>query len=209
MSKLEIFMEDGTVGELDIDLKGKVPASVEVTAEDGTVYFAKMAVKPKRKKFTIEMEDGGVMKGVLYPDIAPITCENFEKLAKSGFYDNLIFHRVIPGFMIQGGDPTGTGMGGSDKKIKGEFAKNGFDNPIPHKRGAISMARSMQYNSASSQFFICVADCEDALDTEYAAFGEVLEGMEVADAIVSVERNRADKPLKDIHMKTVKVEELD
>ena len=106
------------------------------------------------KKFTIEMENGGIMTGELYPEVAPITAANFEKLANSGFYDGLIFHRVIPGFMIQGGDPTGTGMGGSEEKIRGEFASNGFKNDLKHTRGVLSMARAQHPDSAGSQFFI-------------------------------------------------------
>ena len=121
-----------------------VPADGEPERKTATVM----------KKFTIEMENGGIMEGELYPEIAPITCANFEELANSGFYDGLIFHRVIPHFMIQGGDPEGTGMGGSEKKIPGEFASNGFRNDLKHTRGVISMARSMMPNSASSQFFI-------------------------------------------------------
>ena len=128
----------------------------------------------------IEMESGGVMKLELYPDTAPITVANFVELAKSGFYDGLIFHRVISGFMIQGGDPMGTGMGGSDKKIKGEFAVNGVNNTLSHDRGVISMARSQMFDSASSQFFICHADAS-FLDGQYAAFGRVTEGIEVVD----------------------------
>ena len=133
----------------------------------------------------IEMSDGGIIKIELDPKAAPITCANFEKLVSEGFYDGLIFHRVIAGFMIQGGDPTGTGMGGSDENIKGEFAVNGIKNPLSHKRGVISMARSQRYNSASSQFFICHADAT-FLDGQYAAFGHVVEGMEVVDRIASV-----------------------
>ena len=133
----------------------------------------------------IEMSDGGIIKIELDPKAAPITCANFEKLVSEGFYDGLIFHRVIAGFMIQGGDPTGTGMGGSDENIKGEFKINGINNPLSHKRGVISMARSQRYNSASSQFFICHADAT-FLDGQYAAFGHVVEGMEVVDRIASV-----------------------
>lgn len=125
----------------------------------------------------------GVIKIELYPNDAPITVANFKRLVGNGFYDGLTFHRIIDGFMIQGGDPTGTGMGGSDEKIKGEFASNGVDNPIKHKRGVISMARSMMRNSASSQFFIMHQDAPH-LDGEYAAFGCVTEGIEVVDAIV-------------------------
>ncbi|MCR5181418.1 MAG: peptidylprolyl isomerase [Clostridia bacterium] len=160
------------------------------------------------KKFTIEMEDGGVMKGELYPEIAPITVENFEKLANSGFYDGLIFHRVIPGFMIQGGDPKGIGIGGPGWTIKGEFNSNGVRNDIRHLRGVLSMARAMDPNSAGSQFFIMVEDAPH-LDGEYAAFGRVTEGMETADAIVSVQRDYSDKPYDPQVMKTVRVFEED
>ncbi|MBR5740352.1 MAG: peptidylprolyl isomerase [Firmicutes bacterium] len=160
------------------------------------------------KKFTIEMEDGGVMKGELYPEIAPITVENFEKLANSGFYDGLIFHRVIPGFMIQGGDPKGIGIGGPGWTIKGEFNSNGVRNDIRHLRGVLSMARAMDPNSAGSQFFIMVDDAPH-LDGEYAAFGRVTEGIEVADGIVSVERDYSDKPYDPQVMKTVRVFEED
>ncbi|MDD6255712.1 MAG: peptidylprolyl isomerase [Eubacteriales bacterium] len=160
------------------------------------------------KKFTIEMQDGGVMTGELYPDIAPITVENFEKLANDGFYDGLIFHRVIPGFMIQGGDPKGTGMGGSNKKIHGEFMANGTPNPIKHVRGVISMARAMDKNSASSQFFIMVADAPH-LDGQYAAFGRVTDGMEVADAIVDAGQDYHDRPIKDQVMKSIRVEDVE
>ena len=156
------------------------------------------------KKFTIEMEDGGVMKGELYPEIAPITVENFEKLANSGFYDGLIFHRDIPGFMIQGGDPKGIGIGGPGWTIKGEFNSNGVRNDIRHLRGVISMARAMDPNSAGSQFFIMVEDAPH-LDGEYAAFGRVTEGIEEADKIVSVERDYSDKPYDPQVMKTVRV----
>ena len=157
------------------------------------------------KKFTIEMENGGIMKGELYPHIAPFTCANFEELANSGFYDGLIFHRVIPGFMIQGGDPTGTGMGGSKQQIPGEFSQNGHVNNLKHERGVLSMARSMMPNSASSQFFIMV-QTSPHLDGMYASFGRVLEGMEVADAIVSVETDAMDKPYVEQKMKSVRVE---
>lgn len=159
------------------------------------------------KKFTIEMENGGKMIGELYPEIAPITCANFEELANKGFYDGLIFHRVIPHFMIQGGDPLGTGMGGSETNIPGEFASNGFNNPLKHTRGVISMARSMRPNSASSQFFIMVEDSPH-LNGEYAAFGKVLEGMEVADDIVWTPRNSSDKPLHEQKMKSIRVETI-
>lgn len=160
------------------------------------------------KKFTIEMENGGTMTGELYPERAPITVANFEELANKGFYDGLIFHRVIPGFMIQGGDPEGTGMGGSGKRIKGEFLANGIPNPLKHTRGVLSMARSMAKDSASSQFFIMVADAPH-LDGQYAAFGKVLEGMETADAIVDVGQDYHDRPIKEQKMKSIRVEDVD
>ena len=150
----------------------------------------------------IEMADGGIIKIELNPEAAPITCANFEKLVSEGFYDGLIFHRVISGFMIQGGDPTGTGMGGSDETIKGEFRVNGVKNPLSHKRGVISMARSQRYNSASAQFFICHADA-DFLDGQYAAFGEVVEGMDVVDRIAAVATDRADRPKTEMKMAKV------
>ncbi len=150
----------------------------------------------------IEMENGGVMTLRLDPEQAPITCENFEKLVKEGFYDGLIFHRVIAGFMIQGGDPQGTGMGGSDKNIKGEFAANGVKNNIKHKRGVISMARSMNPNSASSQFFIMHKDAPH-LDGQYAAFGTMESGFETLDEIASVATDFSDKPVKPQRIKKI------
>ncbi len=124
----------------------------------------------------------------LYPEYAPLSCENFENLVKEGFYDGIIFHRVIEGFMAQGGDPTGTGMGGSEKNVKGEFKSNGVDNTLSHTRGIVSMARANDPDSGSSQFFICYDDCSSWLDGDYAAFGEVTEGMEVVDNFLKVER---------------------
>ncbi len=159
------------------------------------------------KKFIIEMEEGGKMEGELYPEIAPISCANFEELANQGFYDGVIFHRVIPGFMIQGGDPQGTGMGGSGKTIPGEFSSNGFRNDLKHTRGVLSMARSMMPDSASSQFFIMVADAPH-LNGDYAAFGKVLTGMETADDIVNVPRDSRDKPLKEQKIKSIRVETI-
>ena len=154
----------------------------------------------------IEMENGGLIKLELYPDVAPITVENFVSLAKDGFYDGLIFHRVINGFMIQGGDPEGTGMGGSGKNIKGEFAQNGVENNISHVRGVISMARAKPMDSASSQFFIVQSD-STYLDGAYAAFGRVTEGMDVVDEIASVPTDRYDRPLEDVVIKTIRVVE--
>ena len=150
----------------------------------------------------IEMEHGGIIDIELYEDKAPITVANFKKLVSEGFYDGLIFHRVISGFMIQGGDPLGTGFGGSDTKIKGEFRMNGVNNDISHVRGVISMARSQMPNSASSQFFIMHADGK-FLDGQYAAFGKVVSGMDVVDEIASVKTGPADRPIIDMRMKKV------
>jgi len=157
------------------------------------------------KKVTFIMENGGVMTGELYEDIAPISVENFEKLANDGFYDGLIFHRVIPGFMIQGGCPDGSGMGGPGWNIKGEFRSNGVENNLKHTTGVLSMARAMHPDSAGSQFFIMVADAPH-LDGEYAAFGKITEGMEVAQDIVKVRTNAMDKPLEAVVIKSVRVE---
>ena len=154
---------------------------------------------------TFEMEDGAVMKAELYPEVAPNTVNNFISLVKSGFYDGLIFHRVIPGFMIQGGDPKGTGTGGPGYSIKGEFTRNGFKNDLKHDRGVLSMARTMMPNSAGSQFFIMHKNSPH-LDGQYAAFGKVLEGMEVVDAIANTRRGPNDKPLTPQVMKKVTVE---
>lgn len=157
-----------------------------------------------KKMITIEMENGDVMKGELYPDIAPKTVANFVELAEKGFYDGLIFHRVIPGFMIQGGCPDGTGMGGPGHTIPGEFNMNGFQNNLEHDRGVLSMARAMDPNSAGSQFFIMV-EKSPHLDGQYASFGKIIDGMDVADKIVSVKRNRADKPREDQRIKKISV----
>ena len=150
----------------------------------------------------IEMENGGKIEIELYPEAAPITVKNFEKLVSEGFYDGLIFHRVIPGFMIQGGDPQGNGMGGAKDNIKGEFRANGVDNPILHKRGVISMARAFNPNSASSQFFIMHADAPH-LDGQYAAFGKVVSGMETVDEIASIPTDYNDRPKIAMRMKKV------
>ncbi|MCD7831638.1 MAG: peptidylprolyl isomerase [Firmicutes bacterium] len=151
---------------------------------------------------TIEMENGGIIKLELSAKDAPITTANFEGLVKRGFYDGLTFHRVISGFMIQGGDPIGNGMGGSEERIKGEFASNGVNNPISHKRGVISMARSQNPNSASSQFFIMHGDAP-YLDGQYAAFGHVIEGMDVVDEIAAVPTDRNDKPKTPVIIKKI------
>ncbi|MBS5390800.1 MAG: peptidylprolyl isomerase [Firmicutes bacterium] len=158
------------------------------------------------KKVIIEMENGNIMSGELYPQHAPITVENFEKLAGEGFYDGLTFHRVIPGFMIQGGCPKGNGTGGPGYSIKGEFDANGVRNDLDHKRGVLSMARAMDPNSAGSQFFIMVEEAPH-LDGQYAAFGMITEGMEEADRIVSVDRDWSDCPRQPQVIKTIRVVE--
>ena len=154
---------------------------------------------------TFEMEDGGVMKAELYPELAPNTVNNFISLVSKGFYDGLIFHRVIPGFMIQGGDPKGSGVGGPGYCIHGEFSANGFNNPLLHDRGVLSMARTMAPNSAGSQFFV-MHENSPHLDGQYAAFGKVIEGIEVVDKICSVRTDYNDKPRIPQVMKTVSVE---
>ena len=155
-------------------------------------------------KVKITMESGDAITLELYPEIAPITVENFVSLVKEGFYNGLIFHRVIAGFMIQGGAPLGSGFGGSDKTIKGDFKLNGVENNLSHERGVISMARSQMPNSASSQFFICHADAT-FLDGQYAAFGRVIDGMETVDDIAMTRTNMMDKPLRDQKMEKVEI----
>lgn len=154
---------------------------------------------------TIEMENGGIIKAELYPNVAPNTVNNFIYLINKGFYDGTIFHRVIPGFMIQGGDPQGTGMGGPDYEIKGEFTSNGFQNDLNHTRGVLSMARTAVPDSAGSQFFIMTEDSPH-LDGQYASFGMVIEGMEVADEIVNTPRDWHDRPRQEQKMKKVTVD---
>lgn len=155
-------------------------------------------------KAKIEMENGGVMIVELYEDIAPITCENFINLVKDGFYNGLIFHRVIEGFMIQGGCPNGNGMGGPGHTIKGEFASNGVENNLKHERGVISMARSMDKNSAGSQFFIMHQNAPH-LDGEYAAFGKLTEGFDVLDEIAKTPTDYMDKPLEERKIKKIEI----
>lgn len=155
-------------------------------------------------KFRIIMDNDSQMIGELYPDIAPITVENFVSLINEKFYDGIIFHRVIKDFMIQGGDPTGTGTSGSDKKIPGEFSSNGFENNLKHTRGVLSMARTMDPNSASSQFFIMHKDSPH-LDGQYAAFGKIIEGLEVVDEIANTKTDYRDKPLVDQRIKTIEI----
>lgn len=157
---------------------------------------------------TIEMEDGGKIVVELMPNYAPNTVANFISLAQSGFYDGVIIHRIVPGFVIQGGDPDGTGMGGPGYAIKGEFIQNGFEaNRLSHTKGVISMARTMAPNSAGSQFFIVLDDAAiPSLDAQYAGFGMVIEGMEIVDQIATVERDAGDKPIKDVVIKTITID---
>jgi len=172
------------------------------------IYLSKETEKKETDKnpvATIEMEDGKIIKLELYPEIAPNTVRNFISLANSKFYDGLIFHRVISGFMIQGGDPEGTGMGGPDYSIYGEFTNNQFENTLLHTKGVISMARSNDKNSAGSQFFIMHGDTP-SLDGDYAAFGKVIEGMDVVDSIAQVETGSDDRPKKDIKIKSISVD---
>ena len=203
-----IFMEDFTLkiytaiilSVLMVLSAGLISCDKEKGAGDSAV----VSFDAQSERVIIEMEDGGIIKLELYPDQAPITVANFVKLVNEGFYDGLIFHRVISGFMIQGGDPEGTGMGGSDETIKGEFASNGVVNPISHERGVISMARSKAYNSASSQFFIMHQDNE-GLDGDYAAFGKVVEGMDVVDRIASTQVDRLDAPTAPQVIKEIRI----
>ena len=159
----------------------------------------------KNPVVTIELEDGGTIVADLYPETAPNSVNIFIRLIQSGFYDGLIFHRVIPGFMVQGGCPQGTGTGGPGYCIKGEFTHNGVENNLKHDRGVLSMARAMNPNSAGSQFFIMVEKAPH-LDGEYAAFGKVTEGMEAVDQIVSAKRDRSDRPFEDQRIKQVTVD---
>lgn len=154
---------------------------------------------------TIEMENGDIMKAELYPEVAPNTVNNFISLIKKGYYDGIIFHRVIPGFMIQGGCPEGTGTGGPGYAIRGEFTSNGFKNDLAHTPGVLSMARTMFPDSAGSQFFI-MHKTSPHLDGEYAAFGKLIEGLEIVDKIANVQRYYGDKPIEDQRMKKVTVE---
>ena len=178
--------------------KGAAAPAAEEKKEDTTVDKTHPIA-------TITMKDGGVIQLELYPEIAPESVKNFISLSNSGFYDGLIFHRVIMGFMIQGGDPKGNGTGGPGYSIKGEFAANGVKNDISHVRGVISMARAQPYDSAGSQFFIMHQDGL-YLDGQYAAFGRVISGMDVVDAIAKTTTDSRDKPYKDQVMATVRVE---
>jgi peptidyl-prolyl cis-trans isomerase B (cyclophilin B) len=164
-----------------------------------------MADQAQRPTFVIQMADGGTMSGELYPEAAPNSVGNFIALANSGFYDGTIFHRVIPGFVIQGGDPTGTGTGGPGYRIKGEFSSNGVANPLKHTYAMLSMARSQANDSAGSQFFVMVGDSPH-LDGAYAAFGKVLEGMDVADKIAKTRTSAGDRPVEAQTISSIRVE---
>jgi len=185
---------------------------VDQTAETAVVKKpTEKGANDKNPMVTIEMEDGSIIKVELYPEIAPNTVRNFVSLVKSGFYDGLIFHRIIPGFMIQGGDPEGTGTGGPGYEISGEFSENGFENSLKHEKGVISMARNGDpyRDSAGSQFFIVAADSANnlaSLDGKYADFGKVTEGLETVDKIAATETGANDKPTKDQKMKKVTVD---
>ena len=187
----------------------KVDSTPKVTKEVEPSQVVKKqtekGVNDKNPMVTIVMEDGSTIKVELYPEIAPNTVRNFVSLVQSGYYNELNFHRVIPNFMIQGGDPEGTGTGGPGYEISGEFSENSFNNSLKHERGVISMARSGEPNSAGSQFFI-MTKANSSLDSKYAAFGKVTEGMKTVDKIVSVETGSNDKPKKDQKMKKVTVD---
>ena len=187
---------------LVVVLTGCGTAKEDTTAEENVDYASKVKENPI---VTITMNNDKKIVIELEPKVAPNTVANFVSLVEKGFYDGLIFHRVIPGFMIQGGDPAGNGSGGPDYSIKGEFASNKFENNLKHERGVISMARTNDPNSAGSQFFIMTEEASH-LDGDYAAFGKVIEGMETVDEIVAVERDATDKPLEDQIMKKVEVD---
>lgn len=195
---LIIFLAVGCAQKQNSDVKS-TDSSKQSTSQE-----TKVTAPEKNPVATIEMTDGSKIKIELYPAVAPNTVKNFVYLSKSGFYNGLIFHRVIPDFMIQGGDPNGNGTGGADYKIKGEFSKNGFKNDLKHERGVISMARGSSGNSASSQFFIMVAAAPH-LDGEYAAFGKVIDGIEVADKIVTTKRAK-EKPIEEQKIKSITVD---
>ncbi len=194
---------------------GKTLNITEGIQQDATAAYSAISdTNDETSSQLTSIADGGEIVITLHPDYAPITCENFEKLVGEGFYDGLTFHRVVEGFMAQGGDPEGTGMGGSEETIKGEFSSNGVENELSHTRGVVSMARSMDPDSASSQFFICYDDSCTFLDGNYAAFGEVTEGMEVVDDFLKVPRqlgsdNEISSPEKPIVMNKVEMIEDD
>lgn len=184
---------------------GALAQAGESVYEEGSIETTEAEREKGNPIFVITLENGGEMRGELYPEIAPVSVANFIALANSGYYDGLTFHRVIPGFMIQGGDPNGNGTGGPGWQIKGEFSSNGWQNDLAHTYGVLSMARSQLPDSAGSQFFIMVSTAA-SLDGDYAAFGLVTEGMEHADAVVSTERDAADKPTTPQVIQSIRVE---
>lgn len=177
----------------------------ETTEENNMNYPFEILAKDTKVNATIKIKDKGEIKLELYPDVAPVSVSNFVYLSEKGFYDGLIFHRVINGFMIQGGDPEGIGIGGPGYSIEGEFAANGVKNDISHERGVLSMARSQNYNSAGSQFFIMHAD-GTYLDGQYAAFGRVTEGIEVVDMVASTQTDSQDRPVEDVVIESITIE---
>lgn len=201
---LLIIASCGTAPEKQ-ETKEKVTEDPQSQAEDNSTEEINYPDVDENPVVTITMENDEEIILELFPDIAPNSVANFISLIEANFYDGVIFHRVIPAFMIQGGDPEGTGSGGTDYSIPGEFSSNGFENDLVHERGVLSMARSNDPNSAGSQFFIMVADSPH-LDGDYAGFGQVVEGMEVVDAIVATERDQSDKPNEPQRMKTVVVD---
>lgn len=196
-----------TISKSETKSKSETTKS-ETAAKSPTETNTKILTDKSNPIVTITMEDGAKIKIEMYPAVAPNTVTNFISLVQTGYYNGVIFHRVIPGFMIQGGDPKGTGQGGPGYTIKGEFTSNGFTNNLKHTRGIISMARTPKPDTAGSQFFIVTADNANSasLDEKYASFGKVIEGIEEVDKIVNAERNNKDKPLKDQKMKTVTVD---
>lgn len=193
---LMIFVILFTVGCSAKKVDGDVSGEVKLAFDPTSVDYNNLPLA------TLELETGEIIKISLFPDLAPNTVNNFISLVQSGFYDGLTFHRVVPNFMIQGGDPLGTGMGDPGYSIKGEFTSNGFDNTLSHVRGVVSMARSNDNDSAGSQFFIMQGDYTK-LDGEYAAFGYVIEGIEVADRIVTLDTNKSDMPIEPIVIKKI------
>ncbi|MBZ9606812.1 peptidylprolyl isomerase [Clostridium estertheticum] len=200
-----VFLAAGCTNKEKDNVDSKPKATKEVEPTPVVKKQTEKGANDKNPMVTIVMEDGSTIKVELYPEIAPNTVRNFVSLVQSGYYNGLIFHRVIPGFMIQGGDPEGTGTGGPGYTISGEFSNNSFDNPLKHERGVVSMARSADKDSAGSQFFIMIKESSN-LDGDYAAFGKVTEGMETVDKIVAVETGSNDKPKKDQKMKKVTVD---
>lgn len=182
---------------------GKLNSHVDTT-EGETENLSFQETQEETNFVKIEMMDGGIMIVELYPETAPITVQNFKKLVQEGFYNGLTFHRVIENFVIQTGDPTGLGTGGSKDKIKGEFGINGFTNNLSHQKGVLSMARTNDPDSASSQFFICHGDCSGSLDGKYASFGKLVAGFDVLDKIATVKTNVNDRPVEDQQISSIK-----